>query len=283
MTSYRKLKPMTSSEDFKQAIRAGNISEAFLVAMSNAPELNITTKIVTADGQKIDAENVQMDNYLHTHINLIEGKVENEIGEKLTGDRYSEIKQFHLQQVTQGHQTIQHNLLSLQKMFQLMSSFQQQQATHANWVDIAADVARESLPTQANTGNLYGNLPNALEASKVGNQSRANQTNQHVAKIAENNSEPQLPALNAEDEQMVNDLLSLADLDDGAELEATATPENQPDWSEWLDEEPDVKTGVFDLKSLNIKEAKETWHNWEEQNEAVDTETPESSTMSNEQ
>ena len=266
---------MTSSEDFKQAIRAGNISEAFLVAMSNAPELNITTKIVTADGQKIDAD-VQMDNYLHTHINLIEGKVENEIGEKLTGDRYSEIKQFHLQQVTQGHQTIQHNLISLQKMFQLMSSFQQQQATHANWVDIAADVARESLPTQANTSNLYGNLPNALEASKVGNQSRANQINQPVAKIKDNNLEPQLPALNAEDEQMVNDLLSLADLEDGAELEETATPENQPDWSEWLDEEPDVKTGVFDLKSLNIKEAKETWHNWEEQNEAVDTETPES-------
>jgi hypothetical protein len=275
MTSTR-LITMTSSEDFKQAIRAGNISEAFLVAMSNAPELNITTKIITADGQKIDADDVQMDNYLHTHINLIEGKVENEIGEKLTGDRYSEIKQFHLQQVTQGHQTIQHNLISLQKMFQLMSSFQQQQETHANWVDIAADVSRESLPTQANTSNLYGNLPNALEASKVGNQSQANQTNQHVAKIKENNLEPQLPALNAEDEQMVNDLLSLADLDDGAELEETVIPENQPDWSEWLDEEPDVKTGVFDLKSLNIKEAKETWHNWEEQNEAVDTETPES-------
>jgi hypothetical protein len=275
MTS-RRLTTMTSSEDFKQAIRAGNISEAFLVAMSNAPQLNITTKIVTADGQKIDADNGQMDNYLHTHINLIEGKVENEIGEKLTGDRYSEIKQFHLQQVTQGHQTIQHNLLSLQKMFQLMSSFQQQQATHTNWVDIAADVARESLPTQTNTGNLYGNLPNALEASHVGNQSRANQTNQPVAKIAENSFEPQLPALNAEDEQMVNDLLSLAALDDDAELEETVTPENQPDWSEWLDEEPDVKTGVFDLKSLKIKEAKETWHNWEEQNEAVDKETPES-------
>jgi hypothetical protein len=164
----------------------------------------------------------------------------------------------------------------LQKMFQLMSSFQQQQATHANWVDIAADVARESLPTQANTGNLHGNSPNVLEASKVGNQSRANQTNQPVAKIAENNFEPQLPALNAEDEQMVNDLLSLAALDDDTELEETVTPQHQPDWSDWLDEEPDVKTGVFDLTSLNIKEAKETWHNWEEQNEAVDTETPES-------
>jgi hypothetical protein len=276
MTS-RRLKPMTSSEDFKQAIRAGNISEAFLVAMSNAPELNITTKIVTAEGHKIDADDGQMDNYLHTHINLIEGKVENEIGEKLTGDRYSEIKQFHIQQVTQGHQTIQHNLISLQKMFQLMSSFQQQQATnHGNWVDIAADVARESLPTQPNGSKFYTNTPNALEASKVGSQNRATQINQHVAQINENSPEPQLPALNAEDEQMVNDLLSLTDIEDVAESEETTTPKNQPDWSEWLDEEPDVRSGVFDLTSLNLKEAKENWHNWEEQNEAVDTETPES-------
>lgn len=266
MTS-RRLKLMTSSEDFKQAIRAGNISEAFLVAMSNAPELNITTKIVTADGQKIAANDGQMDNYLHTHINLIEGKVENEIGEKLTGDRYSEIKEFHIQQVTQGHQTIQHNLISLQKMFQLMSSFQQQQTTnHANWVDIATDVARESLPTQPNANHV-------LAASQVSNQ-KENNANHHLAERDENNFEPQLPALNTEDEQMVNDLLSLADIDGMTDSEATLN--NQADWSEWLDEEPDVQTGVFDLKSLNIKEAKENWHNWEEQNEAVNTETPES-------
>lgn len=272
--TFRRLNPMTSSEDFKQAIRAGNISEAFLVAMSNAPELNITTKIVTAEGHKIDADDSQMDNYLHTHINLIEGKVENEIGEKLTGDRYSEIKQFHIQQVTQGHQTIQHNLISLQKMFQLMSSFQQQQATnHPNWVDIAADVARESLPTQPKASQLYGNQPNALEASKS-RHNRVNQVNHTVARINDDNPEPQLPDLNAEDEQMVNELLSLADLDPVTSA-ATATSENQADWSEWLDEEPDVKSGVFDLKSLKIEEAQENWHNWEEQNEAVNTETPE--------
>ncbi|MGL5834178.1 MAG: hypothetical protein ACRC1Z_13230 [Waterburya sp.] len=266
---------MTSSEDFKQAIRSGNISEAFLVAMSNAPELNITTKIVTAEGQKIDGHDGQMDNYLHTHINLIEGKVENEIGEKLTGDRYSEIKQFHIQQVTQGHQTIQHNLISLQKMFQLMSSFQQQQgAEHSSWVDIAASVTQESLPTQPPGNKLHGNRPNTLEASKITQPQTANHT---LGEISENNSEPQLPSFDAEDDQMVSALLALADLDDVPEsAEELAARNHQPDWSEWLDDEPDVKTGVFDLKTLNIKEAKENWHNWEEQNEAVDTETPES-------
>lgn len=254
---------MTSKEDFKQAIRSGNINEAFLVAMSNAPELNITTKIVTADGQKVDVGG-RMDNYLHTHINLIEGKVENEIGEKLTGDRYSEIKQFHIQQVAQGHQTIQHNLVSLQKMFQLMSSFQQE-TSHQSWVDIAADVTRESLPVRENQNQLHGNTSNALEAGVV---ERVKTTN---TVISFDQPEPQLPSFDVEDDEMVNDLLSLADIDDVEDAieETEPKPQNQADWSEWLDDEPDVKTEVFDIKSLNVKEAKENWQNWEEQNEAI--------------
>ena len=254
---------MTSSEDFKQAIRAGNISEAFLVAMSNAPELNITTKIITADGQRVDADQSQLDNYLSTHINLIEGKVENEIGEKLTGDRYSEIKQFHLQQVTQGHQTIQHNLISLQKMFQLMSSFQEQQASdHSSWVDIAADVTRESLPANPEANQLYGNkIPNALEAGATTSQT---ETDNAVSE----NYEPQLPSFEEEDDSVVNDLLSIAD-DDGDDLEGSETQENQADWSEWLDDEPEVKTEIFDLKSLNIRGAEDKWQNWESQNHAT--------------
>ena len=258
---------MTASEEFKQAIRAGNINEAFVVAMSNAPELNITTKIVTADGSKIDASGGVDDNYLHTHINLIEGKVENEIGEKLTGDRYSEIKQFHIQQVTQGHQTIQHNLISLQKMFQLMSSFQEQQVNHANWVDIAADVSRD-LSARPSTERLAGNAPNALSASKVEEKERTS-----VSNSDRDNAEPQLPSFDGSDDEVVNDLLSLADIDE-SETEST-TASDQADWSEWLDDEPDVQTKVFDLKSLNVEDAKENWHNWEEQNEAVDTDTPE--------
>ncbi|MEL6929078.1 MAG: hypothetical protein AAFO95_10615 [Cyanobacteria bacterium J06600_6] len=257
---------MTSKEDFKQAIRRGNINEAFLVAMSNAPELNITTKIVTADGQKLDIGE-RADNSLHTHINLIEGKVENEIGEKLTGDRYSEIKQFHIQQVTQGHQTIQQNLLSLQKMFQLMSSFEQQQAAnHSSWVDIAADVSRESLPAQENHNQLRGNIPNALAAGKENEPPQATDT---VTSISEANLEPQLPSFDVEDDEMVNDLLSLADIDEVTEAAESETRVNQADWSEWLEDEPDVKSEVFDLKSLNIHEAKENWQNWEEQNEAI--------------
>lgn len=244
---------MTSSEDFKQAIRSGNIGEAFLVAMSNAPELHITTKIVTAEGHEVGLESVEGDNYLRTHINLIENKIENEIGEKLTGDRYSEIKQFHIEQVTQGHQTIQQNLISLQKMFQLMSSFQQ--AKHSSWVDVAADVAREPLP-KSNSSRLSGNIRNALEAGTTGEKKS---TDSHI-NLENNNSEPQLPSLEAEDDRddLVDDLLSIADDDDDAESAG-----NRAEWTQWLDEEPDVEPQVFDLKSLNLRQAEQHWQSWE--------------------
>lgn len=261
---------MTSSEDFKQAIRAGNIKEAFLVAMSNAPELNITTRIISAEGKEPNTNQSQVDNYLRTHISLIEGTIENEIGEQFTGDRYGEIKQFHIEQVNQGHQTIQHNLISLQKMFQLMSTFQQQQqaAEHSSWVEIAADVTRESLSAKPETNQLYGNkTPDALEAGKTVNQtevisSEVNSSGDNLD-VETDQAEPQLPSFKSEeDDSVVDDLLSLADIDDEPEEKEHSSAE-EADWGDWLEEEPEVKTEVFDLKSLNLRQSSRDWQNWE--------------------
>ncbi|MDJ0568339.1 MAG: hypothetical protein QNJ53_04770 [Pleurocapsa sp. MO_192.B19] len=256
---------MTSSEDFKQAIRAGNIKEAFLVAMSNAPELNITTRIISAEGKEPNTNQSQVDNYLRTHISLIEGTIENEIGEQFTGDRYGEIKQFHIEQVNQGHQTIQHNLISLQKMFQLMSTFQQQQqaAEHSSWVEIAADVTRESLSAKPETNQLYGNkTPDALEAGKTVNQTEVISSEVNLD-IETDQAEPQLPSFKSEeDDSVVDDLLSLADIDDEPEEKEHSSAE-EADWGDWLEDEPEVKTEVFDLKSLNLRQSTRDWQNWE--------------------
>ena len=233
---------MTSREDFKQAIAMGNINEAFM------------------GKQQSDGNESEVDNYLRTHINLIEGKIENEIGEKLTSDRYGEIQQFHIRQVTQGHQTIQHNLVSLQKMFQLMSAFQQHNSEHRSWVDIAADVSRESLSSQPEAERLSGNRTSALSGGKTARQTQAitpsaNADNQEI--------EPQLPSFEEED-GVVDDLLSLTDLDENAPATTTADPQaNKEDWGEWLEEEEtEAKPEVFNLKSLNIKEA-QNWQNWD--------------------
>lgn len=253
---------MTSNEDFKKALRAGNLSEAFLVAMSHAPELNITTRIVSPQ----ENEQPQRGNYLRTQINLIEGKIDNEIGEQLIGDRYPEIQQFHLQQVTQGHQTIQQNLLSLQKIFRLMSAFQEQQkaSEQLSWVDMAADVARESLPPETDMVKLNGNkIPDALKAVETMQKTEAipasdnvnsgNVTGVESEAVSQGETksqpEPRLPAFSQEeDEGVVDDLLSLADIGEEDEQE-------QEDWGDWLEEDdPQTKAEVFDLKSLNLNQ-----------------------------
>ena len=255
---------MSSREDFKQAIRKGNINEAFSIAMSNAPELSITTKIITAEGeeQQVNSSKSGADNYLRTNINLIEGKIENEIGEKLTGDRYSEIKQFHMRQVEEGHQTIQHNLVSLQKMFHLMSTFQQQADRQSSWVDIAADVSSDPLPA-AETTKLHGKTHSALQAGKTIDSS------QTKLEVDTDNPEPQLPAFDEEEEGVVDDLLSLADIDDDSSQEQPSS--EQEDWGEWLEDEPEVKPEVFNLKSLNIKEA-QNWKSWDSSKSTPPTE-----------
>ena len=248
---------MTSSEDFKQAIKTGNINEAFVVAMSNAPKLTITTKVITSDSkQQGDNDEFGGDNCLRTHIDLIEGKVENEIGEKLTGDGYSEIQQFHTRQVTKGHQTIQENLISLQKMFQLMSAFQQQQTEqHLSWVDIAADVSRASLSPQPQTNTL-----SREKTSSALSAGTPNRTKIAASDVETDNPEPQLPTLEEENE-VVEDLLSLANIDDENST-ADSQAEADGDWGEWLEDEPEVKSEVFDLKSLNIKQ-NQKWQKWD--------------------
>lgn len=223
---------MTSSADFKQAIRSGKISEAFLVAMSNIPELQITTKIITDCPEGSDRSTPETDNYLQTRISLIEGKIENEIGDKFTGDRYKEIEQFHLEQVTQAHQTIQQNLISLQKMFQLMSA--SQQAEHPNLVNLATNTS-PALSTEPKPSRLHGNSANVLKAKIA-------ETSPEAASSPKSNSlEPQLPAFNYDS---FDDLLSMNDADLGSETDIV-----REDWSEWLDEEDEVKTTVFEFKT----------------------------------
>ena len=160
-------------------------------------------------------------------------------------------------------------------MFQLMSSFHEQQASnHDRWVDIAADITRESLPVNPDPNQLYGNkIPNALEAGVTTSQTETStrETNNAVSE----NYEPQLPSFEEEDESIVNDLLSIADDDDDDNLDGSETQENQADWSEWLDDEPEVKTEIFDLKSLNIRDAEDKWQNWESQNDTATTQLPE--------
>ena len=113
---------MTSSDDFKRALKAGNLTEALTLAMGKIIELNIVTTVADSEDQSHPWEQVKVKPgcRMQTHIDLVQGDIANEIGEQfLSGGTYEELRKFHLQQVVQGNITIQENLESLQKLLGL--------------------------------------------------------------------------------------------------------------------------------------------------------------------
>ena len=71
---------MASSDDFREQLKAGNITEALALALSEAVELKITTWVASAEDDVETAE-ARPGHRLHTRINMIEGDIENEIGD----------------------------------------------------------------------------------------------------------------------------------------------------------------------------------------------------------
>ncbi len=110
---------MTTSDDFKKELKGGNIGDALKMALSEAIELKITTWVTAADMP----ENAQADQGLpgyrmQTRINILDGDIENEVGSLFVGDGpYTELREFHLQQVQEGHAILQQNLDSLKQLF----------------------------------------------------------------------------------------------------------------------------------------------------------------------
>ena len=116
---------MPASEKFKDELRANNFIGALKTALSEAVELKIVTWVVPADQDKLDhntLENGLPGHLMRTRINLIDGDIDNEIGSHFVGNGpYTELKQFHLEQVQQGQDIIQNNLRSLKLLFEILS------------------------------------------------------------------------------------------------------------------------------------------------------------------
>ncbi|MEC4805855.1 MAG: hypothetical protein SAJ72_16505, partial [Jaaginema sp. PMC 1080.18] len=118
---------MAASDDFKEAIRAGRLADALVLAMGNAVELKIATWVVSAADAAVS--NPLPGHRLQTRINLIGGEIENEVGDRFIGNGpYTELQKYHHQQVLEGNKTIQKNLQSLSALFQVLIALQQHQA-----------------------------------------------------------------------------------------------------------------------------------------------------------
>ena len=250
---------MASSKEFKQAVREGRLNDAFVIAMGNAPELHITTWIASAeDNQDLNSQ-PRSGECLRTHVNLVEGEIINEIGEQLIEDSlYSTLQQFHIQQVTQGHQTISQNLQSIQQMFRLLAILQKQQKGEEYSAINTWKIANTSLPPASASNN-------SLDAKPFPQTT-------NLSFIGAANDFPN-PKENEDD--VIDDLLSLDELDIEVEKpdnepDIKQSPKNGEDWGDWLNEdESDINTGILDLESLDLDESED----WEDETEFMSNTT----------
>ena len=240
---------MASSTEFKKALREGKLSEALVIAMGNAPELHITTWISSPEDNSAQPSRGKC---LKTHVNLVEGKIANAIGEDLMGDSlYGSIQKFHSQQVNQGHQAISENLRSLQQMFRLMTIWQKQQ----NGEEFQQIPLLEPLPKIPPS-------PIAIEPSPV-IAPTVNQTSHELDidpnSTAQGISEQDLSE--AEEDDITDSLLSLVDLGIEEENNSQPSEDDNEDWGEWLDDDDSsVEEDILSLESIDVDKAKD-WGN----------------------
>ena len=248
---------MASSKEFKQAIREGRLNDAFGIAMSNAPELHITTWVASGESESKPLE----EECLRTHVNLVEGEIVNEIGEELIGDNlYATLQQFHFQQVTQGHQTISQNLQSLQQMFRLLAVLQKQQKGEAY--------------TPINTWKI---ADTALPSASKANLSLENNSSDEPTNFASNSESVEIQSINDE-EDIVDDLLSLDDIDIEVNRQENIPPsvesEAKPaakaeDWGDWLDEDSsEINPEIVDIEDLDLDRSED----WQDEDWGDETE-----------
>ncbi len=112
---------MTINERFKHALQSGNFDNAIEIALTEAMSLEIVTWV--ADDEE-DTENEtgraessvrKPRSQICTKINLLDGKVENQIGSLfLDGGPYANLRAFHTQQVEASQELIEKKITSLQ-------------------------------------------------------------------------------------------------------------------------------------------------------------------------
>jgi len=140
---------MALSDDFRKQLQEGNIAAAFALALSEAVNLRVTTWVSSgADAAEAGTlEPAKPGHRLYTHINTIDGDIENEIGDQFLGNGpYRELRQFHLDQVAQGSRIIQENLEGLQRIFEVWLEIRGQTATTLVIEPETVEVEEQLLP-----------------------------------------------------------------------------------------------------------------------------------------
>jgi hypothetical protein len=114
---------MATSDEFKRHVKAGNLSEALKMALSEVIELKITTWVMPTTEDDLgdsssNASQAKPGYRMMTRINIVDGDIDNEVGSQfLSSGPYSELREFHLNQVQKGREIINRNLQVLKDLF----------------------------------------------------------------------------------------------------------------------------------------------------------------------
>ncbi len=96
-------------------IQTRRIIETLTDAISEAPEIEVTTYIDSLDLDQI--EQSASTSRFHTQVNLLDGTVNHEIDHKLIDNpAYRELQRWHIEQIHQRQDSLVKNLASLEKM-----------------------------------------------------------------------------------------------------------------------------------------------------------------------
>ncbi|NEQ09221.1 MAG: hypothetical protein F6K37_25730, partial [Moorea sp. SIO4E2] len=80
---------MTTKDDFKQQIKAGNIRDALTLSLGEAVELEITTWVSSsspAPHSSAELDQPTSDCQMRTRMNIVDGEINNEVGSEFMGN-----------------------------------------------------------------------------------------------------------------------------------------------------------------------------------------------------
>jgi hypothetical protein len=114
---------MAISDDFKEKLKAGQIIDALTLALGEAVELEITTWVSSDTETSSETDLPSANSRMRTRINIVDGDIDNEIGSQFIGNGpYTELRQFHMEQVLEGRKIIQNNLENIQQLFTVLTN-----------------------------------------------------------------------------------------------------------------------------------------------------------------
>ena len=150
---------MISSEIFHQKLQAGHIHEALALLLTDAIELDVTTRMTEVATSNGNSE------YLRTKINLLTGEIHNEVGKETIANSTSYIKlqQLHIDQIVVSYRLVQGYLDRVKAILTVLDSSPSSSDRHHNLQSIVGGA--DPVDRRLNSADLVARLTQAIAPS----------------------------------------------------------------------------------------------------------------------